>query len=229
MENYRSAGRGSATHSSSPRQYCIWAWQRTETDGAAEWALRIGRSWSRICTRPRPRREEVLRCQGTVSMGEEGLVDPQLRDEDDARTVPYGSRSTVQNHPGLCPHPPSPDGRRDTKPDPPTRSSDSVEGRRCCPPAPCPLPPASTRNPDMLPSFCLLTVGAFDRRLLDQGWSFVFPQLPAKPAGGSTTTATLDRWHTLPRPTTQSDPIHQTPDNPLPSVRLPGRPSVRHF
>lgn len=134
-----------------------------------------------------------------------------------------GSHSTVQNHPGLCPHPPSPDGRRGTKPDPPSRSSDSVEGRRCLPT----LPPApSTRNPDILPTYLFLPP---DRRLLDQAGASFFPQLPAKPAGGSTTTAALERWHPTPRPTTQSDPIvSQTPDNPLPSVRPAAHQSVIH-
>lgn len=97
------------------------------------------------------------RMRGQTRRERANLVDLLVAGRDDARTV-------VQNRPGLYPHPPSPDGRHDTKPNPPSRSSDSVEGRRCCPPAhqhlacpaPPPLPPHS--------SFLFLPP---DRRLLD--------------------------------------------------------------
>lgn len=85
------------------------------------------------------------RRRGQTRQERANLADLLVAGRDDARTV-------VQNRPGLYPHPPSPDGRHDTKPNPPSRSSDSVEGRRCCPPAPL---PCLHTHPS---SFCLLTV-----------------------------------------------------------------------
>ena len=68
----------------------------------------------------------------------------------------------VQNCPGLYPHPPPQMEGATLRPDPPFRSSDSVEGRRCCPPRP--LPPHSLTHththtaPGNAASYCLLTV-----------------------------------------------------------------------
>lgn len=152
-----------------------------------------------------PRRKEQTRRERA------NLVDLLVAGRDDARTV-------VQNRPGLYPHPPSPDGRHDTKPNPPSRSSDSVEGRRCCPPAhlptcrlpglPSPLPaPCLHTHPS---SFCILTVDCSTSVL----------QLPDKPTGGSTTTAALHQHKVT--------PTYQVPRNLLdtrrsPNFRLPAR------
>lgn len=220
MENYRSAGHGSATHSSFSEavSYCVWSWQRTESDRGAEWAPRVA-AWAGVVLHPvtastragvaMPRRRKQTRRERA------NLVDLLVAGRDDARTV-------VQNRPGLYPHPPSPDGRHDTKPNPPSRSSDSVEGRRCCPPAhlqiawpATPLPaPCLHTHPS---SSCLLTVDCSTSLL----------QLPDKPTGGSTTTAALHQRNVTPTylvPRNLSD-TRRSPNFRLPA-RLPAHQSV---